>query len=220
MKKIQHFIRSLFGGESVAPPVSSLTDIVGLKPIEIKLVKVDYPTWKNRFIQEKEVLMTWLKEIKIARGKDEKKEELVIGDRVKIIHVGSTAVKDILAKPILDVMIGFMKVKELNAAITFLTREKECKLVYTMERNGFVMLVREKEGITLAHYHLTLLGSKRWKDMIGMRNVIRNHRNIKNAYSQLKENIASQKSIDRRTYTQQKGDFTEALRFRSEMKRL
>jgi GrpB-like predicted nucleotidyltransferase (UPF0157 family) len=199
---------------------SFLTNQNGLKPTEVKLTTINYSEWKLKFTAEKETIVNILKEIKFEKGKDGDKKEIVVGERVKVIHVGSTAVNKILSKPIIDILVGFKTVKELNKALAYLISKDGYKLVYTMKRNGFVMIIKENDGVTVAHYHFTLVGSDRWGNLIGFRNVLRQSRTIKAGYSALKESIAGQDDIDRKNYTRQKYNFIQAIQFRIEMDRI
>ena len=126
-----------------------------------------------------------------------------------IEHVGSTAIKDIVAKPIIDIVIG---VKSFNHILD---------LNNELERNGFIFRGQDHpdqylyicgEGDFLTHHiHAVLFNSEAWRNYINFRDYLNTHKDDALTYSRLKEKLAIKYKDDRKTYTLSKSDFVNEI---------
>lgn len=126
---------------------------------------------------------------------------------VDIQHVGSTAVKSIKAKPIVDIAVG---VKDLNYVKKFIP---------LMEKNGFMYkdIGRNKElffscgdfvnDIRTAHIHVVEVRSREWSDYINFRDYLIENINTAKEYEELKLSLCEKFPEDRDSYTQGKANF-------------
>lgn len=133
-----------------------------------------------------------------------KKQELekIFGKfALEIEHVGSTSVENLLAKPIVDIGIGVNNFEEINSIINNLKD-------YTIKKSEEeILLIEEKDGITYYLIHIEKIDSKRYKDSIKFRNILRNNEKIKKEYEKLKEELKEKYPNDRPTYTKSKSNF-------------
>lgn len=126
---------------------------------------------------------------------------------VDIQHVGSTAVKSIKAKPIIDIAVG---VKDLNYAKRFIP---------LMERNGYMYkdIGRDRElffssgdfenDIRNCHIHVVEVRGKEWADYITFRDYLNDNINVAKEYETLKLDLCEKYSEDRESYTAGKSEF-------------
>ena len=119
-------------------------------------------------------------------------------------HIGSTAIKEIFAKPIIDIVAGVSDFDELLSKNSIL------------EENGFIfrgqdhprqyLYVCGENDIRTHHIHAVLYDSEEWNNYVDMRDYLNCHKEDAEAYSKLKESLAKQYSDDRETYTALKSD--------------
>ena len=148
--------------------------------------------WKEYFLDEQEHLNNLLSECAIKR----------------IIHIGSTAIKNIWAKPIIDILI------ELDS-------NENMKMVSEiLEKNGYICMRIESEkrrsfnkGYTLQgfaekvfHLHLRYYGDN---DEVYFRDYLNEHAEIAKLYEEMKLNLWKQYEHDRDGYTEAKREFVK-----------
>ncbi len=123
-----------------------------------------------------------------------------------IVHVGSTAVPGLAAKPILDIMVG---VDDFDAAES---------LVPGLERSGYIYLgafgidgrlfFRTTEPCT-HHVHVVEKDGPFWQNELLFRDYLREHPIAAGAYVDLKRELARRFADNRPAYTAAKGQFIE-----------
>lgn len=128
---------------------------------------------------------------------------------IDIQHVGSTAVKNICAKPIIDIAVG---VSDFNQV---LIRNG------VLEDNGFIfrgqdhpeqyLYVCGEDDFRTHHIHVTLYGSETWNNYLNVRDYLNCHEKEAQAYSKLKNTLAKKYSNDRNTYTLMKRDMINEI---------
>ncbi|MBO4644613.1 MAG: GrpB family protein [Alphaproteobacteria bacterium] len=139
-----------------------------------------------------------------AEKKDELKElfRSYSVDVYRIEHIGSTAVPDIFAKPIIDILIEFDSSREMQKAKTVLVsagyrcmseKENRISLNDGYTEQGFAERV--------FHLHLRLRGDC---DEIAFRDYLRSHSDVAAEYERLKQDLAERYQFDRDAYTEAK----------------
>ena len=162
------------------------------------IIVVEYdPNWILKFNKEKENLMQALGILAI-----------------QIEHIGSTAIEGLIAKPIIDILIGVECLLHANQCIPLLENldyqyipehEKEIP-----ERRFF----RKPPKSTLKrefHIHLVVFNSSLWKQHIYFRDYLSTHIEALTAYAKLKKELAQIYINDRRSYTNAKSDFISKI---------
>ena len=162
------------------------------KAIEEELYLVDHdPEWINRFGEEKKRLNTILK-----------------GTPYEICHVGSTAIPELKAKPIVDIIIGLDSLETADSLIPvlldggYVTSEEFNR---TLEDRRWLM--RHKDGKRLFHLHLVVENSPIWHEYVGFTNLLQNNKAARSEYQELKETLLSSSGGDREAYTNAKREF-------------
>ena len=132
-----------------------------------------------------------------------------------IQHIGSTAIKNIKAKPIIDIAVAVDDFSEFES------------LIPSLEHNGFsyrgwfiferitVMNVYEETKsrgkVCTHHIHIVKTGSKEWDEHINFRDYMNAHDSAAREYEALKIDLAKQYPTDpnREKYSAGKRDFIE-----------
>ena len=123
-----------------------------------------------------------------------------------IQHVGSTAVPELAAKPILDIAVAIESMAMIRNVADCLTAGGYIDRGKT--DNGDYLLVKESEpAVRTVHIHIVEFVSREWRNYIRFRDMLRHDERIRQAYVELKHRLASCYSNDRKLYTAGKDDF-------------
>jgi GrpB-like predicted nucleotidyltransferase (UPF0157 family) len=129
------------------------------------------------------------------------------GRLLGVAHVGSTAVLDLAAKPILDIMLGvpnFAQAESLVPAMEALGYEYLG--TYGIEGRLFFRL-----GEPCTHHaHLVEYAGDFWRVQLLFRDYLRDHPETAEDYAVFKRDLAVRYAHDRPAYTAAKTDFIEA----------
>lgn len=128
-----------------------------------------------------------------------------------IEHIGSTAVKGLPAKPIIDIAIA-VEAPDLIPSL----KEKltESGYIYRGDggKNGGHLFVLESEPeVRTAHIHVVEINDIQWNNFLKFRDILRNDPEIRNRYKALKEKLSTKYPDDRRSYTEGKNDFVSEI---------
>ncbi len=134
--------------------------------------------------------------------------------RSDVVHVGSTAVPGLRAKPVIDLMVV---VDDLEDACSRRRAELVARRWVLVPpaldaRPWRRLLVRPTAdgGGRAAHLHLLPPGSPRWDEQIAFRDALRADRDLADEYAQLKTDLAAAYA-DREAYTDGKADFVRRV---------
>lgn len=159
---------------------------------EAKIIIEDYnPLWPKMFEQEKTQL------------------SYLLGNNIEgaIEHVGSTSVKGLAAKPIIDIMIGVKSLESSLHLITTLTDYGYCYYPYKPEIMHW--FCKPSPEVRTHHLHLVPYLSPLWHERIKFRDVLRKNLVLAEQYQTLKYQLAEQYVDDREQYTLRKWPFIE-----------
>jgi len=146
-------------------------------------------------------------------SKEQQRLEKVLSSCSPIIdHIGSTAVRGLRAKPVIDVVVGLHNHRQLRDCINLLTEAGYSYLPQfesvVPERRFFEVTRRCSSGNTIkVHVHAALKTSVFCAQRIQFRDSLRRSRAISAAYARLKTRLAKQYPDNRRAYSAAKGDF-------------
>lgn len=145
--------------------------------------------WMRWYMEEKQLLLNTLKDL----------------EDLRIHHIGSTAVDDIWAKPIIDILLEINPDTEmelvkdlLETSGYFLMSESVNRMFFNKgyTKNGFAEKVY--------HLHLRYVGDN---DELYFRDFLNNHPAIAKKYEELKLSLWKQYEYNREGYTNAKGKF-------------
>lgn len=133
---------------------------------------------------------------------------------IDIQHVGSTAIADIWAKPIIDIQI----------AVDSLVAVKQ-RAIDALEAQGYIFWDKnpDTERLFFAkglppfgekrthHVHIVELSSRHWQEKILFRDYLRAHPDVAHQYENLKKELAQKHMHDREQYTDAKTNFINEI---------
>lgn len=129
---------------------------------------------------------------------------------VRVNHIGSSAVKNLLAKPIVDILLEVADLTDIASLIQQLTSHGW--LLMSKEITPELKLSFNKgyteDGFAEKVFHLHVRYSGDW-DELYFRDYLREHDDIAQEYAQLKLRLMAQYKYDRDAYTQAKTTFVK-----------
>ncbi|MDD4493640.1 MAG: GrpB family protein [Eubacteriales bacterium] len=133
----------------------------------------------------------------------------ILGDvAVDIQHVGSTAIKGIKAKPIIDIAVA---VRDFESVKPFIAKIEEADFVYRPEDDDdwkLYFVRRSDNGATTTHHvHIVRVDNEHWKDFILFRDFLNQNKSVSADYETVKLKLMVEYKNDRLQYTNGKHDF-------------
>ena len=138
-------------------------------------------------------------------------KEVLQEDIIDAQHIGSTSIKNICAKPIVDIVVGvssFDKIMKHNDALN------EKGIIYRMQDhpNQHLYICGDLENDIHTHYiHVVIWGEKNWNNYLNMRDYLNAHEDRAKEYSELKERLVKEYPEDRAAYTSGKAALIEDI---------
>jgi GrpB-like predicted nucleotidyltransferase (UPF0157 family) len=134
-----------------------------------------------------------------------------IGDKIAgIEHIGSTSIRGLKAKPIIDIMVGvenFSKISSIVSPLNSIDFEYVPKPELTDRR----FFRKGSWGQGTCHLHICEIHSTEWVEKLLFRDYLKNHPKVAKEYDLLKSELAMKYKYDRPAYTQQKEPFIKKI---------
>ncbi len=132
--------------------------------------------------------------------------------RVAIEHIGSTAVDGLVAKPVIDVLLGAGSLEAVEQRIDALAAlgyayRPACEQQIP-ERRYFV---RSRAGELRVHLHAVVQDAPLWRSHLAFRDALREDPALRAAYQTLKRRLASEHADDKARYTAAKAPFVQRV---------
>jgi GrpB-like predicted nucleotidyltransferase (UPF0157 family) len=125
-----------------------------------------------------------------------------------IHHVGSTAVRGLEAKPVIDILVG---VQDLETSHECFDRLAGLGYLHAPYRSDEMhWFCKPNRGHRTHHLHLVPTGSPRYREELAFRDHLRGHADVAREYAALKRRLAEEFAGDREAYTAAKADFIRA----------
>ena len=165
-----------------------------MNPPEAPVEIVPYdPVWPSRFADEAAVvrraLAAWL-----------------VGP---IEHIGSTAIPELGAKAVIDIMAAVQTLDGSRGAIEAAARAGYCYAPYQQELEHW--FCKPSFAFRIYHLHLVPVGSPQWFRPIAFRDYLRVHPDVAAEYEALKRRLAAEHHLDREAYTIAKRPFIDRV---------
>jgi GrpB-like predicted nucleotidyltransferase (UPF0157 family) len=168
---------------------------LGLKRDEVKLEAYN-EEWKEEFLSVKQAI---LKATPINES--------------RIEHIGSTAIKGIVAKPILDLVVGVDDIENVDEAIFHGLKEVGF-LRLRVERPNEIVLAKftDETYEEKTHFiHLVEFDKELWKDLIFFRDYLNANETAREQYNNLKLKFLEEKRSGIKDYTDYKEQFVKSI---------
>lgn len=164
--------------------------MIGLENNVVKIADYD-ASWINDFKQEKKSILGSTIEFKLC-----------------IEHIGSTAVKLLCAKPIIDILIGLHKFEDgFRIVGIFQKLGYEYKGEFGIPNRHFFI----KGNPRTHHVHMVELDSDFWNEHLLFRDYLREHKNDRESYAVLKRDLAQKYPNNRDMYLDSKAEFIQMI---------
>lgn len=144
--------------------------------------------------------------------KIEKQLRLYLNENIPINHVGSTAIKNMYGKNIIDILIGakdnleFENIKKVLENVNFIPSKRSEDLIYQFFAN-----TSEETKAGDIHVHLVIKNTERYKEFLILKEyLINNPIEVKN-YSDFKLNLINKSILDRKEYKRLKSKYVTEL---------
>ncbi|PRX92404.1 GrpB family protein [Allonocardiopsis opalescens] len=132
-----------------------------------------------------------------------------------VVHIGSTAVPGLAAKPVIDLMAS---VADLDTAVgrasERLAADGWCLVPPDLDRRSwrrFFVKPDPSGRRRQAHLHLIRAGHPRWAEQVRFRDALRRDRRLAQRYADLKRRLAERHGHDREAYTAAKAEFVASV---------
>ncbi|MGB2992976.1 MAG: GrpB family protein [Paenisporosarcina sp.] len=168
---------------------------LGLTKDEVKLVPYDNE-WENEFLRVKKEI------IKHTNLND-----------TSIQHIGSTSIVGILAKPILDMVVGVDDINDVDKKIIS-GLKKEGFLRLAVERPAeiiFAKFVDDTYQVKTHYIHLVDYNKKLWNNLIFFRDYLNSNEAERNEYQNLKVDYVKNNTGGIGDYTDHKEEFVKRI---------
>lgn len=122
---------------------------------------------------------------------------------IDIQHIGSTAIKNIKAKPIIDIVVG---VNELNEVDAFIEKLAQNNYFHRPFKEDDVLFVKgnTKEETRTHHIHIVKYNSNIWNNQINFRDYLNSNVTDAKNYEKLKVQLQKDNRNNRSGYTEKK----------------
>jgi GrpB-like predicted nucleotidyltransferase (UPF0157 family) len=126
--------------------------------------------------------------------------------RAAIEHIGSTAVPDLAAKPVLDILVAVPSLLLPRSLFVDLERMGyQHRATDTVPERLF--FAKGEENCRTHNLSVCETDSAFWRDRIRFRDLLRADPELRTRYATLKRELATRFPYDRFTYTEAKGEF-------------
>ena len=133
----------------------------------------------------------------------------VIPEARDIQHVGSTAIRSIAAKPIVDIAVALDDVQSVTSHIDELA---ECGILFRgSDVPEQILFIMGEGSMRTHHIHVVKWHGKAWDDYIFFRDHMNSHPYMAAEYEKLKRRLASAFPANRKAYTEGKAGFMEKI---------
>ena len=123
-------------------------------------------------------------------------------------HVGSTSIKWIKAKPIIDLAVG---VSDFKPVYTMVEKMHEEGFIHKSENDNewqvFFSCGKPAENIVTHHVHVVIFGGNEWQNFLLFRDYMNKNREAALLYQRTKEELMAKFPFDRPSYTDGKAEF-------------
>ena len=161
--------------------------MIGLKRGTVKLV-LHHKDWVILFENEKKSL------------------KKLLDNNIRIEHVGSTAIPEVYAKPVIDIVIGCTEKDDINGVF-----EKVKSLGYEdmgeKGKPGRRFFAKGPDDNRTFYIHVVRINGDNWDEYILFRDFLLHNKKVRENYNKLKKELFKKYANNRKLYTGGKAKF-------------
>jgi len=159
------------------------------------VIIVDYdPRWPLLFEEEKKLIL-----------------EITQHKVLAVEHIGSTAVRGLAAKPIIDMMAGVHGSSDADECLPLLARVGYNHVIPEPDNQEWFYCLGKGPHSVGYHLHLIRYRSNHWNKHLLFRDHLRKHPDIAKQYEEVKKRMAEKLGSEREAYTESKTSFIESV---------
>jgi len=114
-----------------------------------------------------------------------------VGDIVvDVQHIGSTAIADVPAKPILDIAIAVRTREAIPTAVERLRQRGYIDRGDAGSEGGYLLVKESEPAVRTIHLHIVEAADSQWQNYIRLREILRHNPDIRRRYAELKGTLA------------------------------
>ena len=124
--------------------------------------------------------------------------------------MGSTAIPELLAKPIIDIAVGIYDFMNIDRITSIL---EDNGYIYLANRGDITrrIFIKTVGDIRTHHIHIEEFGKQNWLNHILFRDKLLASKDLRNEYMALKIQLSTKYAQDREKYTLGKADFIQKV---------
>ena len=149
--------------------------------------------WAKEYEKEKNMLVRLLK-----------------GINFRIEHVGSTSIKGLSAKPIIDIAIGTEDI-ETVIKIGDILAKQGYDVENQLETKGEIFAGKGDVTCRTRYIHIQKIGSNYWNNFMYFKTYLLDHPETVKEYEELKRELSIKYQDDRKKYTASKNEFISSI---------
>lgn len=138
-------------------------------------------------------------------------KKMLNGTAVDVQHVGSTSIRGISAKPIIDIAVGVRNTDDIKPFIPLLTENGVVYRKKFWDQHEFFVMGDLAKNIKTHHIHVVKYGGKDWNEYINFRDYLNAMPEKAEQYNALKRKLAEKFRYDRVSYTDGKAELIRIL---------
>jgi len=152
-------------------------------------------------------------------SKEKKNVKRVLGNRVFIEHVGSTAIPKLGGKGIVDIVVG-IEDNHISEYCNILKKSgyEFRKIASTPKRLFFRKDYNYRGKVRRIHIHLVKVGSKDWTEMTFFRDYLLEHPQAVKDYAQIKKEAVKKAKGEGKVYKEFKKEFITSITQKARVK--
>ena len=127
-------------------------------------------------------------------------------------HIGSTSVPGLAAKPVIDILVGL---RDFDRAMEAVDSLESIGYAYLPQYEDTMpyrrLLILEEEDKRSVNLHMVAIDTEFWARHLRFRDYLRSHPEVRDAYNQLKTDLAQKDWASVNDYAQAKTEFIRRI---------
>jgi GrpB-like predicted nucleotidyltransferase (UPF0157 family) len=111
-------------------------------------------------------------------------------DRGDVQHIGSTAIADLPAKPVLDIAIAIRTRDVIPTVVDRLQQRGYIDREDAGSEGGYLLVKESEPDVRTIHLHVAEATDGQWQNCITCREILRHNPDIRRRYAELKQALA------------------------------
>lgn len=142
----------------------------------------------------------------ILFGNEKKSLKKLLGNNIRIEHVGSTAIPEVYAKPVIDIVIGYTRKDDINDVFDKI-KSLDYEDMGEKGKPGRRFFAKGPDDNRTFYIHVVSINSNNWNEYILFRDFLLQNKKARDNYNRLKKSLFEKYADNRELYTNGKAEF-------------